>query len=110
MSDDLRRVRIDKLARLREALSAERMLVVNESDQHNVPAGSETHWNVIVVASAFADQSSVARHRAVYAALSAELVDGIHALTMKALTPEEWEAAGGEVSNPAPLCRGGSGR
>ena len=96
--------------RLREVLSAERMLVVNESDQHNVAAGSETHWNVIVVADAFSDQNTLARHRAVYAALAAELDDGIHALTMKALTPEEWEAAGGEVANPAPLCRGGSGR
>ena len=35
--------------RLREALGAERLRVVNESYQHNVPANSETHWNVIMV-------------------------------------------------------------
>lgn len=93
--------------RLREALGAERLRVVNESHQHNVPANSETHWNVIIVAPTFEGKNGVERHRAVYGALSDELSGGIHALTLKALTPEEWETAGGEVANPAPPCLGG---
>jgi BolA protein len=43
----------------------------------------------------------------VYAALADELQGGIHALTMKTLSQKEWEAAGGEATNPAPPCLGG---
>ena len=35
-----------------------------------------------------------------------ELREGIHALTMKTLSPDEWSGAG--VENPAPPCLGGS--
>jgi BolA protein len=94
--------------RLLQALAPERMSVVNESDRHSVPPGSETHFNVVIVSAAFAGQSLVARHRAVYAALDAELKEGVHALTLKALTPEEWRARGGDMTNPAPPCLGGS--
>lgn len=95
-------------SRLQTALAPERLLHVNESHQHNVPKGSETHWNLIVVSPNFDGKSRIERHRMVYDALGAELKSGIHALTMKTLTPQEWEEAGGEVANPAPLCLGGS--
>jgi BolA protein len=98
--------RIEK--RLLAELSPERMSLVNESHQHNVKQGAESHWNLIIVAQAFDGKNRVARQRAVYGALKEEMQDGIHALTMKALTPAEWEEAGGEVSNPAPKCMGGS--
>lgn len=94
--------------KLMAALSPVRMNLENESRHHNVPKGSESHWNLIVVSDAFAGKSRIQRHRQVYAALGTELEAGIHALTFKALTPQEWDAAGGEVENPAPLCRGGS--
>jgi BolA protein len=94
--------------RLIEALAPERLALENDSRHHNVPKGSETHWNLIIVAESFAGKSPVQRHRAVYGALAEEMKKGIHALTMKALTPAEWEAAGGEVENPAPKCMGGS--
>ena len=93
--------------RLQAALDPERMRLVNESHSHSGP-GAETHFNLIVVAATFDGKNRVARHRAVYAALGQELKDGLHALTMKTLTPTEWEEAGGEVENPAPPCRGGS--
>lgn len=95
-------------SRLLEHLAPERMLLENESHKHNVPKGSETHWNLIIVSPAFGGKTLVQRHRQVYAALGEQLKKGVHALTMKALTPEEWEAAGGEVTNPAPKCMGGS--
>jgi BolA protein len=92
--------------RLLGALRPVRMKLENESHRHRVPAGSESHWNLIIVADAFADKARVARQRAVFAALG-DLVPRIHALTIKALTPQEWEAAGGAVTNPAPPCMGG---
>lgn len=94
-------------SRLAEHLHPARMQLVNESHMHSGP-GAETHFNLIIVADAFAGKNPVQRHRAVYAALGEELKQGLHALTMKTLTPEEWERAGGEVTNPAPRCRGGS--
>lgn len=97
--------------KLRDRLAPERLSVVNESRMHNVPPGSESHFNAIIVSQHFEGLTLLRRHRAVYAALDDELRDKIHALTMKTMTPAEWEAAGGEAQNPAPPCRGGgSGR
>ena len=84
------------------------MELVDESHNHSVPAGSESHWNLLVVSEAFEGKFSVQRHRLVYAALGDELRSGLHALTLKTMTPVEWEAAGKDVSNPSPKCRGGS--
>jgi BolA protein len=94
--------------KLKSALSPERLSLVNESHQHNVAKGSETHFNLIIVSPAFEGKNRVQRQRAVYGALGEELKAGVHALTMKTLTPAEWDAAGGEVVNPAPRCMGGS--
>lgn len=98
-------------ARLEAALVAAfqplRLSVTNDSDHHKGPKGRETHFNVVIVGEAFHNQSLVARHRMIYAAVGKELADGVHALQLLALTPAEWEARGGSLTNPAPLCRGG---
>ena len=97
-------------SKLLDQLQPQRLSLENESRHHNVPKGSETHWNAIIVSDRFAAQPLVQRHRMVYEALGEEIKAGIHALTMKTLTVEEWEAAGGEVTNPAPPCLGGTGK
>jgi len=78
--------------------------VVDES--HNHSAGKETHYNVVLVSHHFVGQRVVLRHRKVYAELSQELANGLHALSLKLLTPEEASASG--LSNPQPACLGGS--
>jgi len=88
-------------------LRPHRMQLINESHQHNVPEGSESHFNLVIVSDAFVGKSLVQRHRAVYATLGDTMRQQVHALTMKTLTLEEWEQAGGEVTNPAPPCLGG---
>jgi BolA protein len=93
--------------KLTSTFAPERLRLVNESADHSGPA-TDSHYNAIIVAEAFAPMGRVARQRAVYACLAEEMAGPVHALTMKTLTPAEWEAAGGEVSNPAPKCRGGS--
>jgi len=96
-------------SKLTAAMAPLHMELVNESHMHSVPAGSESHWNLIIVSERFVGLSRVDRHRAVNAALADELARGaVHALTMKTLTPDEWRAAGGAVSNQPPPCRGGS--
>ena len=81
--------------------------VINESNNHSVPRGSETHFKVIVVSERFADQSPVARHRAVNQTLAAQLAGGVHALSIQAFTPAQWIERGGVVP-PSPPCLGGS--
>jgi BolA protein len=101
---------IDALeAKLRAALSPERMRLEDDSALHNVPRGSGSHWNLIVVSTQFEGRSLVERHRLVNAALAAELASGeVHALTMKTLTPAEWAKTSGPVTNEPPPCLGGS--
>ncbi len=60
----------EKLARAIEPLHLE---VVNESGNHNVPAGSETHFKVVLVAECFQGERLLARHRRVNAVLADEL-------------------------------------
>jgi stress-induced morphogen len=91
-----------------DALAPQHLELVNESHQHSVPEGSESHFNATIVSGAFAGKSRIQRHRAVYAAIGADLQQQIHAFTMKTLTPEEWEAAGQKVDNTSPQCLGGS--
>jgi len=81
--------------------------VINESFMHSVPAGSESHFKVVVVSQQFDDESLIKRHRMVHAALRDELDAGLHALSVEALTPEQWQARGGATMD-SPECRGGS--
>jgi BolA protein len=81
--------------------------VENESRMHSVPAGSETHFKVIIVSDAFEGLGPVDRHRRVHEALAAELRKGLHALTIRALTPAQWSEQGA-AGFQSPACLGGS--
>eukprot|EP00111_Clytia_hemisphaerica_P020135 TCONS_00059344-protein len=101
-------VRQAVIKKLTEALKPAHLDVINESFMHNVPAGSETHFKVIVVSDAFSKKPLIQRHRLVNETLKEELASGVHALSIQAKTPEQWE------SNPkiseSPNCMGGSKR
>ena len=81
--------------------------VVNESDNHNVPEGSQSHFKVVIVTDAFDGVSRVRRHQQVNGILAKELKEDIHALSMQTMTPDEWTARGGQVM-ASPECLGGS--
>lgn len=51
--------------------------------------GGESHFNVRIVSAAFAGQSRIARQRAVNICLKIELAGPVHALSVRALTPDE---------------------
>ncbi len=80
--------------------------VSNESSGHNVPAGSETHFSVVLVSEDFADMRPVARHRAVHAVLADELAGGVHALAVHTYTEAEWRERYGSAPL-SPPCLGG---
>eukprot|EP00948_MAST-09A_sp_MAST-9A-sp1_P001840 g1840.t1 len=81
--------------------------IENESYMHNVPKNSETHFKVSVVSSHFEGMRQIQRHRMINSLLADELKSGVHALSISALTPEEFEKKGGSFSNPSPKCHGG---
>ena len=101
-----RRLRIED--RLRAHLSPAHLEIEDESHMHSVPAGAESHFKVIVVSPRFEGLPLIARQRLVNEALADELRGGLHALAMKTLTPQRWQAAGQQASLPTPLCHGGS--
>lgn len=73
--------------RLERAFAPDRLEVVDESERHRGHSGwregGQTHFRVTIAAPAFAPMSRIERHRAVHAALGAELVGRIHALALK---------------------------
>lgn len=81
--------------------------VINESDNHSVPRGSETHFKVVIVSDGFAGLSPVARHRAINKVLAPQIAAGVHALSIQPFTPAQWAERGGLVP-PSPPCLGGS--
>lgn len=60
-----------------------------------VMSADNTHFEALVVTEEFTGKRSLARHQMVYQCLGALVGNEIHALSIKALTPEEWRAAGG---------------
>ena len=96
-------------SKLRSAFDPEHLEVINESYMHNVPPGSESHFKVFIVSGAFSGEKKVARQRAVNKALAEELANGVHALSMHTMTPEEWREQDPE-SLQSPNCKGGFGK
>ncbi len=79
--------------KLTEALSPTRLDVVDESYKHAGHAGAnpegESHFNVKIVSQTFDGKSRVERQRLVYKAISEEISQKIHALSLQTLTPSE---------------------
>lgn len=94
-------------ARLAKYFNLQHLQVVNESANHNVPPGSESHFKVVLVSPDFEGMSLVMRHRAVNQALADELANHIHALAIHTLTEAEWRDKEGSVPM-SPPCLGGS--
>ncbi len=63
--------------------------------EHVEVIGDGQHFQAVVVSPQFAGKSRVQRHQLVYAALGERMREEIHALSMRTLTPEEWQKGGG---------------
>ena len=62
--------------------------------EHVEVIGDGQHFQALVVSGAFAGKSRVQRHQLVYAALGERMREEIHALSMRTLTPGEWQGGG----------------
>ena len=79
--------------KLSAAFSPTRLDIEDDSARHHGHAGArpggESHFNLVIEASAFEGLGLVQRQRAVHAALAEELAGPVHALSIKALAPGE---------------------
>lgn len=88
MSDTLAQIR----AVLEAQLAPEFLDVEDDSAAHAGHAGARSgggHYNVTIVSAAFRGKTLPARHRLVYQALDGLMGSQIHALAIRALTPEQ---------------------
>ena len=58
--------------------------------RHLQVAGDGQHFEALIVSEAFVGLNKVRRHQLVYQALGARMHNEIHALSMRTLTPDEW--------------------
>ena len=78
--------------RLESAFAPEFLEIENESHLHAGHAGAQDgrgHFRVTLISDRFQDQSRLQRHRMVYEALGPLMETDIHALAVRALTPDE---------------------
>ena len=91
MDPSERRAHIE--AKLREALAAVHVEVVDESHLHAGHAGARSgggHFRATIVSDRFDGLSKVEAQRLVYGVLADEMGSEIHALSMTTVTPAEW--------------------
>lgn len=93
-------------SKLANGINALHMEVINESNNHNVPAGSESHFKVVLVSEDFSGKALLARHRMINKILEEELQGIIHALALHTYTESEWHDAYG-TAPMSPPCLGG---
>ena len=93
---DIPRLNPQRVERIRallvEALDPAAIEVVDDSHKHVGHAGArggQGHFSVDIVSAAFAGKLPLARHRLVYAALGDMMQTDIHALAIRARTPDE---------------------
>ena len=88
MSND----RVDRIeAILRQTFSPSKLQIKDQSHLHAGHAGAKDgrgHYEVTIVAEAFADKRPLARHRMIYDALGTLMETDIHALRINASAPD----------------------
>jgi len=74
------------------ALAPESIELLDESGRHTGHAGAAGgggHFDLVIVSAQFAGLGTLARHRKVYEVLGPLMHHDIHALAIRALTPDE---------------------
>jgi BolA family transcriptional regulator, general stress-responsive regulator len=85
---------------MKDKLNAQYVAIIDESHLHrgHKAAGGGGHYHLTVVSSRFESVNAIDQRRLVYSALD-DQINGtpklIHALQIKTLTPEQWQAGNG---------------
>jgi BolA family transcriptional regulator, general stress-responsive regulator len=83
---------LERIEHKLEVLSPDSVELVDDSDKHAGHEGAKGgggHFQLIIVSPRFEGKSTQARHRMVHSALGDMLEREIHALSIKAYTPDE---------------------
>lgn len=77
--------------KLQQALAPVTLRISDDSPRHagHSEAGGRFHLAVEIVSAHFRGLDALARHRAVYAVLAEEMAGPLHAVRLRARTPEE---------------------
>ena len=102
-------IRSSLFKKLEDALKPLHLELNNESPMHGLPESAEKHFRLVLVSSQFAALTRVERHRKIKEIVAEELSRHVHALSIQAFTPEEWEKRQRETF-ASPACLGGSKR
>lgn len=84
----------ETVALLRERLAVlepQSLTIEDESHRHAGHAGAKDggHYKITIVAAAFAGHNTVRRHRMIYAATGDLMSGRIHAISIRAFSPDE---------------------
>ena len=74
--------------------------IEDESSQH-AHGGNESHLKVFIVSKSFEGQSRIQRQRGIHQLLNAEFQNGLHALSLRCMTPAEAEKSESDFLSPA---------
>ena len=83
---------LERIEQKLAVLTPDSVELIDDSDKHAGHEGAKGgggHFELIIVSAQFEGKSSQARHRMVHAALGEMLEREIHALSIKAYTPDE---------------------
>ncbi|MFZ2315177.1 MAG: BolA family protein [Gammaproteobacteria bacterium] len=70
----------------------ERLIEAGLSGSEATVEGDGTHFNALVISPVFAGKTRIQRQQLVYDTVRSQLLDGsLHALSLKTMTPEEWQ-------------------
>lgn len=92
-------------SKLQEGLQPIILKVINESPNHNVPEGGESHFRVLIVSDKFSGLNLIKRHQMVHNLIAEQIKEKIHAFSQQALTPKEFEERGGVLPSTPPCTK-----
>jgi BolA protein len=82
---------VELLRQRLQSLNPLSVVIEDESHRHAGHAGAREggHYELLIIAEAFAGKNTVARHRLIYDAVGDLMRRGIHALSIRAFAPGE---------------------
>ena len=86
-------------------LNLSHLEVVDESQNHSVPDGAESHFKVTAVAEDFEGMNRLSRHRCLNALAEDEFAAGMHALAIHTYTESEWRDRFGTAPMSPPCAK-----
>ena len=63
-----------------------------------VQSDDNTHFEALVISDRFEGKRAIARHQLIYGCLGSKMGNEIHAMSIRAHTPDEWQSLSAETS------------